>query len=245
RVHTLEASLAGRSKTLELSRTTGVTNYAADALKEKLLDLRLKETDLAARYPETHRPLIDVRQQIAEAESALENESETHTEVTTGVDQTYQQVQLALVNERAQFEAVQAQQTAIAQELDKQRAALSHLAGREVELETLEREVALAEKDYEQYRDSLQRARISSALDVDKVSNVSVVQHATLPMGPVKPNKIVNLALGILLALFAGLTFAFVFDYFDDSINTPQQVERWVGVPVLVTVSEKEFKACI
>lgn len=102
-------SLNGRSKTLELSRTTGVTNYAADALKEKLLDLRLRETDLAARYPESHRPLIDVRTQIKEAETTLENENETHTEVTTGVDETYQQVQLALVNERAQSEALKAQ----------------------------------------------------------------------------------------------------------------------------------------
>ncbi|NUM52740.1 MAG: GumC family protein [Candidatus Hydrogenedentes bacterium] len=245
RIHALEASLEGRSKTLEISRTTGVTNYAADALKEKLLDLRLKETDLSARYPETHRPLIDVRQQIKEAEAALKKENETHTEITTGVDETYQQVQLALVNERAQHVALDAQQASISRELDKQRAQLATLASQEIELQTLEREVALAEKDYEQYRDSLQRARISSALDIDKVSNVSVVQPATLPMDPVKPNKLLNLFLGVFLAMFAGITFAFVFDYFDDSVNTPQQVERWVGVPVLVTVSKKEFKACI
>lgn len=245
RVTALEGSLKGRSKTLEISRTTGVTNYAADALKEKLLDLKLKETDLASRYPETHRPLLDVRQQIREAEAALKKENETHTEITTGVDDTYQQVQLALVNERAKLAALKAQQDSIASELDKQRGQLAELSAREIELQTLEREVQLAEKDYQQYRDSLQRARISSALDVDKVSNVSVVQPATLPMDPVKPNKIVNLFLGVFLALFAGMTFAFVFDYFDDSVNTPHQVERWVGVPVLVTVSEKEFKACI
>ena len=205
----------------------------------------MRETDLAARYPESHRPLIDVRTQIKEAETTLENENETHTEVTTGVDETYQQVQLALVNERAQSEALKAQQTSIAEELEKQRGQLQKLASQEIELQTLVREMTLAEKDYEQYRDSLQRARISSALDIDKVSNVSVVQPATLPMDPVKPNKILNIFLGVFLALFASLTFAFVFDYFDDSVNTPQQVERWVGVPVLVTVSEKEFKACI
>lgn len=245
RAHALDGSLSGRSKTLEISRTTGVTNYAADALKEKLLDLRLKETDLSARYPETHRPLIDVRQQIKDTEGTLKKENETHTEITTGVDETYQQVQLGLVNERAHCAALQAQQVSIAEELEKQRAQLAKLASQEVELQTLERDVQHAEKDYEQYRDSLQRARISSALDIDKVSNVSVVQPATLPMDPVKPNKILNLCLGVFLALFASLTFAFVFDYFDDSVNTPQNVERWAGVPVLVTVSEKEFKACI
>ncbi|MDZ4861044.1 MAG: Wzz/FepE/Etk N-terminal domain-containing protein [Candidatus Hydrogenedentes bacterium] len=245
RVTALDGSLKGRSKTLEVSRTTGVTNFAADALKEKLLDLRLRETDLAARYPETHRPLIDVRGQIEEAESTLATENETHTEVTTGVDDTYQQVQLALVNERANMEALGAQQASLQIELEKQREGLAALSSREIELQTLVREVDLAVKDYEQYRDSLQRARISSALDVDKVSNVGVVQPATLPMAPVRPNKLINLFLGLFVALFASLSFAFILDYFDDSVNTPQQVERWVGVPVLVTVSEKEFRACI
>jgi len=245
RVAALDASLKGKSKTLEISRTTGVTNYAADALKEKLLELRLRETDLAARYPETHRPLIDTREQITATEKALESENETHTEVTTGVDDTYQQLQMTLVNEKAQLVALQAQQASLSSELERQRGELTALASREVELQTLEREVQLAIKDYEQYRDSLQRARISSALDMDKVSNVSVVQPATLPMDPVKPNKILNLFLGVFVALFAALSFAFAFDYFDDSVNTPQQVERWVGVPVLVTVSEKEFRACI
>ena len=186
-----------------------------------------------------------MRQQIKEAEDALDGENETHTEVTTGVDETYQQLQLTLDNERAQQVALQAQQDSITAELTRQRGELASLASQEVELQTLDREVQLAEKDYQQYRDSLQRARISSALDLDKVSNVSIVQPATLPMDPVKPNKLLNLCLGVFLALFAGLSFAFAFDYFDDSVHTPQQVERWVGVPVLVTVSEKEFRACI
>lgn len=245
RIESIEQALAGRQETLEISRTTGRPNYAADALKEKLLELRLQETDLAARYPATHRPLVDIREQIRQAESQLAGEEETHTEVTTGIDASYQQLQLNLENERGEFAAFNAQKSVLEDELARQKTELAALAAREFDLAQLEREVELAEKDYEQYRESLQRARISAALDVDKVSNVSIVQPATYPMAPVKPRKMLNLALGIFLAFFASITFVMTIEYFDDSVNAPEQIEKWVGVPVLVTVTDKEFKACI
>lgn len=244
RVAELEKALAGRSAVLELSRTTGVTNYAADAMKERLLELRLQETDLAARYPETHRPLIDVRKQIAEAEAALARENETHTEVTTGIDATYQQIQLSLDNERANAAALEARAGVIDAELATQRGQLATLSARAVELARLEREVSLAEVEYEQYREGWQRAKISSALDVDKVSNVSIVQPASLPMDPVRPNKLLNIALGVFLAMFGSLTFAFLIEYFDDRVNTPDDIKRHVGVPVLIVVSDKEYASC-
>lgn len=245
RVARVEEALKKRPKTQEISRTTGMTNYAADAMKEKLLQLKLQETDMAARYPETHRPLVDVRNQIEETEAALAKENETHTEVVTGVDSTYQQLQATLETERVQVAAFESQANALKSSLETQQVELRILTGRATDLAALERDVTLAEKDYEQYRDSLQRAKISTALDVDRVSNVSIVQPATMPMAPVKPKKLLNLALGLFLALFAGLSFVLTLEYFDDSINTPEHVEKWVGVPVLVSVSDKEYKACI
>ncbi|MCC6152770.1 MAG: GumC family protein [Candidatus Hydrogenedentes bacterium] len=245
RVARVEDALKKRPKTQEISRTTGMTNYAADAMKEKLLQLKLQETDMAARYPETHRPLVDVRNQIKETEAALAKENETHTEVITGIDATYQQLQATLETERVQVAAFESQANALRSSLERQQAELRTLTGRATELTALERDVSIAEKDYEQYRDSLQRAKISTALDVDRVSNVSIVQPATMPMVPVKPKKLLNLALGVFLALFAGLSIVLTLEYFDDSINSPEHIEKWVGVPVLVSVSDKEYKACI
>ena len=245
RVTSMAKALDGRSPTMELSRTTGRTNYAADAMKERVVELRLKETDLAARYPSTHRPLVEIREQLAEAEAALAKEEETHTEITTGVDASYQELQLALENEEAQAAALEARERVLEQDLNEQKAALTTLAGLEHELAVLERDAQLAVRDYEEYRESLQRARISNAMDLDKVSNVSLVQPATMPMGTIKPNKLMNLVLGVFLALFAAISFAFTVEYFDDSVNAPEQIEKWVGVPVLVTVSDKEYKACI
>ncbi|NIA14606.1 MAG: hypothetical protein GWP08_11050 [Nitrospiraceae bacterium] len=240
RVAELEKGLAAQSNVREISRTTGRPNFAADALKDRLADLRTAELDLSSRYPATHRPLIELRKQVAAVEAELAQEDETHTEVTTGVNTNFQELELALQTERAQLAASQAQWDVLAAELAEQKRQISLLA----ELNNLTRDAELAEQEYRRYRENLQRAKISAALDVDKVSNVSVVQSATLPRAPVRPRRLLNLGLGLVIGLFGGLTVAFLMEYLDDSLNTKEKAERCLGVPVLAVVSEKEYKAC-
>jgi capsular exopolysaccharide synthesis family protein len=50
---------------------------------------------------------------------------------------------------------------------------------------------------------------------------------------PVSPNIPLNLAIGLVFGLFLGAAFAFVRDYFDDSVKTKEMAERVTGVPTL------------
>ena len=240
RVEELGKALAAQKRVRETSRVTGRTNFAADALKERLANLRAEELDLSSRYPATHRPLIELREKLVAVEAQLAQEDETLTEVTTGINLNYQELELALQTERAQLVAHQAQRGVLEEELAEQKRQISLLS----EFGHLTRDVELTEGEYRQYRESLQRARISAALDVDEVSNVSVVQAATLPRAPVRPRRLLNVALGLVIGLFGGLTVAFLMEYLDDSLNTKEKAERCLGVPVLAVVSEKEYRAC-
>jgi uncharacterized protein involved in exopolysaccharide biosynthesis len=244
RIASLEKSLVARPSRHELSRTTGRTNYAADSLKERLAELRLEETDMAGRYPAQHRPLVQLRQQIAQIEGALSQEQETLTEVTTGVDANHEQLQLALENEQAQSKAQEASLAVLGDELKSQEDALAALSGRELELNRLLRDVELAEKDYRQYRENVQRAKISSAMDLDKVSNVSVVQPAVSLPNPVRPKRLRDTLLGMAAGAFLGVFLAFAREYLDDSISAKEHVEKRLGIPVLAVIKEKAFKAC-
>lgn len=244
KVDALERSLAGFSKMREISRTTGRTNTAADQFKVRLADMRLKEADLAARYPDTHQPLVDLREQMREIEQALGGEEETRTEVTTGVDTNYQEIELSLQMERAQAKALVARRDALQTELAREREQLAALTTREVELNTLRRDVQLGETEYRQYRDNLQRSKISAAMDMDKVSNISVIQAATVPMNAAKPQKALNVGAGALLGIAGGLALALLFEYLDDTVRSRESVERRLGVPVLTEISEKEFSSC-
>ncbi len=244
KIAALEAFLQGRTATTETNRTTGKTNNAADTLKIRLTDLRLKEADLAARYSDDFRTLRDIREQIRMIEDAFKKEAETHTEVTTGIDTTYQAMELALATERAEIEAAAARKTSLINQMKEVRTALAAMMEQEMTIKRLERDVEILDKEYRQYRENLQRANISSALDIDKVANVSVVQPGTLSMKPVWPKKGITVLLGVFLGLFGGIGFAFFMEYLDDSLKTAEDVEKRLGLPVLASLSEKDFQAC-
>jgi uncharacterized protein involved in exopolysaccharide biosynthesis len=244
RIAALREALDGRPDTRVLLRTTGKTNFAADAFKERLAELRLQETDLGARYPDTHRPLAQLREQIANIEAALADENPTLTEETTGVDDVRSQLQYSLEDEQTQMKAEQARLEVLLAQMGQQKEALAALIAQEVELADMVRDAELLEKEYREYRQNLQRARISTAMDVSNVSNISVVQPAsTLPV-PVRPNKPVDIVLGTCAALFLAVFLAFAVDHFDDSVRSREQIEKALGIPVLAVVTDKSFTSC-
>jgi tyrosine-protein kinase Etk/Wzc len=67
-----------------------------------------------------------------------------------------------------------------------------------------------------------------------------VVQVAAIPAKPVKPKKLLNIVLGIILGAVAGLGLAFFSEYTDQGLSTPERAERRLGLPVLATVPYKK-----
>ena len=245
-VAVLEPALQMHSEKREISRTTGRTNFAADAYKERLVELRIEETELSSKYPDDYRPLVEVREQIRLIEQALGGENETHTEVTVGIDvnNPYQKVEFELDSERARLEAETARRDFLSAEIAERRKMLSNLAKHEVKLARLERNVDVLAQEYAEYRNNLMRAKISSAMDQMQVSNVSIVQPATLSYDPIFPKKKLNIALGILFGIFGAIAFAFFLEFLDDSLKTNEAVEKRLGYPVLAAVTYEEFKRC-
>jgi len=76
------------------------------------------------------------------------------------------------------------------------------------------------------------------------VSNIRVAEPAVVPVAPVKPKKKLNLLLSIIFGLMTGVGIAFLWEYVDRSLRTEEDVQRYLGVPVLsvVPVAEKNKK---
>ena len=244
RIIALQGSIESRPEVRELNRTTGISNNAADQIKSKLIELRMREADLSARYPDDERAIVDIRQQIRVATEELAKEQETHTEVTMGVDTTADALRLDLVTERSQLYAAMARLRTLRSERQSRQEQLNQLAGDEIELARLEREVDIADEEYREYMSRHQRANISAAMDSSRVSNVSVVQPASYTSRPVAPRRKLSLLLAILAGIFGGLGLAFLAEYLDNSIKTRDDVSRRLGLPVLVTLTDKEFQSC-
>lgn len=64
---------------------------------------------------------------------------------------------------------------------------------------------------------------------------LTVIQPAVVPDAPIKPNKVLNLGLGLVLGLLLGIGLAVLREMLDTSIKGPQDLEE-LGVPVLTNV---------
>jgi uncharacterized protein involved in exopolysaccharide biosynthesis len=239
----LEQALRNRSRDVELGRVAGKKSGTSDTIKGRLFDFRIREADLSARYPDDHRELMEVREQIRVAEAALSGEKQSD-EVSTGIDPTYQAMQLALETGRAQLQAQIARRQTLEDELRNPQTELAALVKNELAEARQKRDVGLLEEEYLRYRQDVQRTNMSRAMDIDKVSNLSIIQPASMPLKPIKPKKALNLALGFFLALFGGITLAFVLEYHDDSLKTNEDVAQRLGLPVLASVPFEESRTC-
>nr|WP_285842037.1 Wzz/FepE/Etk N-terminal domain-containing protein [Ureibacillus chungkukjangi] len=71
------------------------------------------------------------------------------------------------------------------------------------------------------------------------VDNVNILSPAVLSdnPSPVKPNKMLNVAIGVVIGLMLGLGLAFLLEYLDTSIKSEQDVEDILGLPIIGIVS--------
>ena len=69
-------------------------------------------------------------------------------------------------------------------------------------------------------------------------SNVSIVDPAEVPLWPSSPKKALSLSLAGLLALFCGVSAAFLLDHFDDSFEDPEEIEDSLRLPSLGAVPD-------
>jgi len=75
-------------------------------------------------------------------------------------------------------------------------------------------------------------------VSLPKTTMVEVMDPALPGIRPVKPNKPLNIALGIIIGLVVGVGLAFFIEYLDTSVKTIDDVERSLQSPVLGVIPQ-------
>jgi len=78
----------------------------------------------------------------------------------------------------------------------------------------------------------------NTELTIPKSAMVVIEDHAVPNLKPVRPNKPLNIALGVVIGLVVGVGLAFFIEYLDTSVKTIEDVERTLQVPVLGVVPQ-------
>jgi capsular exopolysaccharide synthesis family protein len=232
----LQTTLTNTPDLVVTGATVGLPNAAADSMRSKLYELQLQEQDLVSRFEQDSRQVQDVRRQIAAAQVLLDQENQARSTLTKGLNATYQGVQSAMLAEQAIVSSLQAKVSELKNKLELTRVELKTLNDNSAKITTLTREMEIQEANYRKYSENLEQARVDDAMETRKISNINVVQLATLPVKPVRPNRSLNLLLGLLLGIFGGIAIAFLSEYLDHSIKTPDEVERKLQLPAIACI---------
>ena len=104
------------------------------------------------------------------------------------------------------------------------------LSSKEIRLVQLKRNVSMGQDIYMMFRTKHEEARI---LEAEKAEDVSIIEKAMVPTAPIKPNKNLNMIIGIFSGLLIGLIMAFVSESLDTTIGRIDDIEELLKVPVL------------
>ncbi len=211
--------------------------YLLQQMKTTLLTLELKRTELLSKFAPDYRPVQEVEAQIAQTREALENaEKNPMREETTDRDNTHEWVVGELAKGRAELATLQARVAASSELVNTYREQARHLNTTGIVQQDLLRTAKTAEENFLLYSRKQEEARISDALDQQRIVNVSVAEEATVPAVASSPKWSINLALGLVLAGFMSLAMGLAVDYLDRSFRTPREVEVFLGIPVLASL---------
>jgi capsular exopolysaccharide synthesis family protein len=131
---------------------------------------------------------------------------------------------------RNQFEAAAAKKAALEKRVDEQRRLAMDLNQRTTQYKIMAREV---ETNKQIYQSLLERSREIESMAGISSSNIHIVDRASLPILPAKPNVKRNLLLAVVLGLFTGVGLAFFLNYFTDHVTNPDEISDRFRIPIL------------
>ncbi len=133
---------------------------------------------------------------------------------------------------------------------DSSEAALKDLLAEEEKYHTFDVKTAVERRPYVQAKRDLEnmqliRERLNLRVIQETIEEelprggiVTVVDQAEASLKPVRPNKFLNISLGIVVGLVVGVGLAFFIEYLDTSVKTIDDVERALQAPVLGVIPQ-------
>ena len=86
---------------------------------------------------------------------------------------------------------------------------------------------------------SLETVRLAR---LQNTPNIVLIEPAVQPEAPIRPQTLMNTGLATVVGLMLAAGIVFLIEYLDDTLKTPEDVERELGVPVLGFVAEMKYK---
>jgi len=192
---------------------TVADNPLIQKLKSELSELEVEKAKLAKTFKALHPEILKVDARIQQVNQKLDGE-----------------IQNMLRAVQTEYKVAKAREDTLLANVNQLRREGQDLNEKEIQALTLQRE---AESNQQLYEAVLKRFKETGVAGGLETNNVRVVEEATAPSAPVRPRRAWNLFLSVVAGLALGVAVAAAIDYFDTTVKTPNDVERFLGLPVV------------
>ena len=227
-------------RTATVERT--ITNqYSQERLNTSLVDLENKRSELMKRYQPADRQIVEINEQIATTRAAI-NAATTSpaTETATDVNPVWLKLRTDVAVATGELSGLEAQRAEFQQQLKEAQVRLDELEQATEPFQALKRKLDETQVDYNLYAQRRDEARVSQALDKEKMLDAALVQPPLASPLVVRPKPALYMGAGLVAAVLLGMLLALYADNSADQVYTPVQLDALTGMRTLATFAEAE-----
>lgn len=187
----------------------------SSALAAELMTLKFQRADLLRDYTESHPEVITLDKKIGEVQDAIRAES------------------------KERLKLLQGQRDTLIVAYNTQKERVMKLPNLQLTYKGLLREVDANASLYETLQQKYYEMMIKEA---DMADEVKILSEAKTPTDPINRDAKGKIAAGVAIGLILGLVLAFVKESLDTSLGTLEDMEEYLGVPVLALIPRIDMK---
>jgi uncharacterized protein involved in exopolysaccharide biosynthesis len=231
------ATLPEKIQTSEEMRKNPVT----DIMAARLLELELERNKLLQKYTDQDRRVSDVEAQIeALREKFLAAEKWEFARKSFGDNPARNPFILELVNAEAERIRAEVRAKNLARTTSDYYARLRHADAMVIERARQERRIKTLEDSYLLYTKKSEEARISGALDENRIVNVALAEPVVVSTQAAGGRSTGQLfVLGAIVGLVGGIGGAFCREYLSQTFTTEASVGRELDLPVVASIKDE------
>ena len=224
----------------EIGALESETGLAPDIqeISKRLIDARITLATSAERLGMDHPDVVQTRRTIGALEQEIRQlgSAPLRKPMPRPENPAYINLQAQLNSATSTLGALRATRIAVKQRLQDYAARLERTPEMEPDYLVLTRDRDTSGQKYQEIRSRLLEAKVSEGLEVQrKGERFSLIDPPSLPEKPDKPNRLVIVLLGFILAVGGGVGSGAAAESLDHSIRTPEQLAQLTqGFPLAV-----------
>ena len=195
-----------------------VSSPMVQTLKSQAAELEAQYASMSSRYTLSYRPLEALKAKL----------DETNLRLKDTVGEIMRSVKL-------EYRAAVGRENELQLEVDREKSRALALNDASLKDAILAREVDTNRQLYESVLKRMKEMGVEAEV---RSTNVSLVDKAVPPASPSSPRKAMVIVLSAVLGLTGAIGLAFFLEYLDDTLKTPEEIERYLRLPSLALVPD-------